>query len=102
MKKFTIKKNNNSPLIILITILFLLLINLQYHLWFGKGGYQEYNNLKQMVKQQQEKNAKLKARNNMLEIEVIDLKQGMDAIEERARVELGMIKRGEVFYQIIE
>jgi cell division protein FtsB len=96
------EKINDILLKIVIIILFLLLINLQYHLWFGKGSYQEHNNLKHKIKQQQQENATLKARNDMLEIEVIDLKQGLDAIEERARMELGMIKRGEVFYQIIE
>ncbi|HEC84922.1 MAG TPA: cell division protein FtsB [Thioploca sp.] len=87
---------------ILIVILSLLLINLQYHFWIGKGNYQEYNSLKKMIEQQQQKNAVLKIRNDALVAEVADLKSGLEAIEERARLELGMIKRGEVFYQIVE
>ncbi|OQY56727.1 MAG: cell division protein FtsB [Candidatus Parabeggiatoa sp. nov. 2] len=87
---------------ILIVILSLLLINLQYHFWIGKGSYQEYNSLKKMIEQQQQKNAVLKIRNDALVAEVADLKSGLEAIEERARLELGMIKRGEVFYQIVE
>jgi cell division protein FtsB len=87
---------------ILIVILSLLLISLQYQLWIGKGSYQEYNSLKKMIEQQQQKNAALKIRNDALVAEVADLKGGLEAIEERARLELGMIKRGEVFYQIVE
>jgi len=86
----------------LIFILSILLINLQYHLWFGQGSYQEYHALKQMIEQQQQEHKALKNRNDILTAEVADLKQGFSAIEERARMELGMIKRGEVFYQIIE
>jgi len=85
-----------------IFILSILLINLQYHLWFGQGSYQEYHALKQMIEQQQQEHKALKNRNDILTAEVADLKQGFSAIEERARMELGMIKRGEVFYQIIE
>lgn len=87
---------------ILLLILFVLLLNLQYHLWFGEGSYQEYNTLKQMIEQQQQENIALKIRNEALEVEVADLKHGLEAIEERARLELGMIKRGEVFYQIVK
>ncbi len=87
---------------ILIIILSLLFFYLQYHLWLGKGSYQEYNTLKQIIEQQQQQNTALKIRNDMLAAEVADLKDGFEAIEERARLELGMIKRGEVFYQIVE
>ena len=71
---------------ILIGILLLLLLWLQYRLWVGQGSLAEVHNLKQ----------------EMLEAEVLDLKQGLEAIEERARTDLGMTKRGEVFYQVIE
>ena len=87
---------------ILIVILVFLLVNLQYHLWFGKGSYQEYHILKHKIEQQQRENITLKNRNEALRAEVVDLKHGLDAIEERARLELGMIKRDEVFYQIVE
>jgi len=87
---------------ILVVILSLLFFYLQYHLWLGKGSYQEYNTLKQIIERQRQQNAALQIRNNALAAEVADLKGGLEAIEERARLELGMIKRGEVFYQIVE
>ncbi len=85
-----------------LLILSLLFINLQYHLWFGKGSYQEYYANKRMLEQQKQENTALKNRNDALAAEVVDLKQNLSAIEELARMELGMIKRGEVFYQIVE
>jgi cell division protein FtsB len=92
----------NKMLKILIVILSLLLIHLQYNLWIGKDSYQEYYALKKMIALQQQQNRKLKIRNDMLKIEVNDLKNGVESIEEHARFELGMIKRGEVFYQIVD
>jgi len=85
-----------------MVIFSLLLIYLQYHLWIGKDSYQEYNALKKMIAQQQQENMKLKTRNDMFKAEVNDLKNGLKSIEEHARLELGMIKRGEVFYQIVD
>ncbi|EDN70379.1 Septum formation initiator [Beggiatoa sp. PS] len=87
---------------IFMVIFSLLLIYLQYHLWIGKDSYQEYNALKKMIAQQQQENMKLKTRNDMFKAEVNDLKNGLESIEEHARLELGMIKRGEVFYQIVD
>lgn len=75
---------------------------MQYHLWFGKGSYETLQVLQNSIKQQQRENAALKARNETLAAEVEDLKQGLDAIEARARKELSMIKPGEVFYEIVE
>ncbi len=75
---------------------------IQYPLWFGRGGWRNVQQLEQEVKAQQAENARLSARNAALEAEVYDLKHGSSAIEERARSELGMIKRGETFYQIVE
>jgi cell division protein FtsB len=83
-------------------ILLILLANVQYHLWFGRGSYETLQALQNSIKQQQRENTALKARNETLAAEVEDLKQGLDAIEERARKELGMIKPGEVFYEIVE
>ena len=79
-----------------------LLLGLQYKLWVGEGSLAEIWNLYQAGEVQREENARLKERNAALEAEVQDLKQGLDAIEERARTELGMVKEGEVFYQIVE
>ena len=78
-----------------------LLLGLQYPLWIGKGSWTKVWELERTLEQSREGNAKLKARNDALDAEVRDLKEGMDAIEERARLELGMIRRDEVFYQIV-
>jgi len=88
--------------ILKIVIGILLIISLQYNIWFGKGSYQEYATLQQTLALQQQKNDNLKARNDKIEAEIIELKQGFLTIERYAREELGMIKRGEVFYQIVE
>ena len=82
--------------------LFALLIILQLALWFGEGSLGEVWRLRQQVDAQQKENTQLRERNAALEAEVRDLKQGLDAIEERARNELGMVKEGERFYQIVE
>jgi cell division protein FtsB len=83
----------------LALVLLALLLALQYPLWFGKGGWLQVRELSAQVQSQKAKNAQLKARNDALDAEVRDLKQGYDAIEERARSELGMIKQDEVFFQ---
>ena len=75
---------------------------LQYKLWFGDGNMREVWALRDAIEEQKKENQHLRERNAALEAEVQDLKQGLDAIEERARSELGMIKKGETFYQIIE
>ncbi|NJO14909.1 MAG: cell division protein FtsB [Thioploca sp.] len=77
-------------------------IYLQYQFWFGEGGYQEYQTLQQAIKQQQQENTLLETSNQALAAEVVDLKQNLAAVEEQARTKLGMIKRDEVFYQIVE
>ncbi len=79
-----------------------LLLLLQYRLWLGDGGVSELLRLKQDITQQQQENAGLRERNEALEAEVMDLKQGEAAVEERARRELGMIRRDETFYQAID
>lgn len=86
----------------LTILLIALLLGLQYKLWVGEGSLAEIWSLHQAGELQREENARLKERNAALEAEVQDLKQGLDAIEERARSELGMIKDGETFYQIVE
>ncbi len=87
---------------VLATILLLLLLLLQYRLWFGDGGLLTLWQLSDQVAQQQKENEQLRERNRSLEAEVVDLKQGLQAIEERARSELGMIKDDETFYQVVE
>ncbi len=87
---------------VLIGILFVLFLWLQYRLWVGEGSLAEVHNLRQEIGRQQTELEALKQRNKVLEAEVLDLKNGLEAIEERARTELGMVKEGEVFYQVIE
>ena len=87
----------------LLTLIFVILIAaLQYPLWLGKGSWLRVWDLNQQIAAQKAENDRLKARNDMLDAEVRDLKQGYAAIEERARSELGMIKQDEVFYQVLE
>jgi cell division protein FtsB len=74
-----------------------LLVLLQYPLWFGKGGWLKVWEYDRQLQQHQEANRQLEVRNTGLEAEVRDLKTGYEAIEERARFELGMIKPGEAF-----
>ena len=81
-------------------ILAVLILLLQYPLWFGKGGWFKVWELSREVEMQKQANLQAQARNAVMDAEVRDLKQGTDAIEERARNELGMIKRGEVFFQV--
>ncbi len=86
----------------LIYIMVVLAVLLQYRLWFGDGGIVDVWNLHHAVEEQKHENAVLTERNKALEAEVKDLKQGMDAIEERARSELGMVKKDETFFQTVE
>jgi cell division protein FtsB len=87
------------PLSLLLAVLLLLI---QYPLWLGKGGILRVWEMERQIALQRATNAKLQSRNNALDAEVSDLKQGLDAIEERARSELGMIRRDEVFFQVVD
>lgn len=86
----------------LIPLLLLLLLGLQYKLWWGEGGRREVDALRATVATQEAENVRLRQRNAALAAEVEDLKSGSAAIEERARNELGMIKPGEVFYRVVD
>lgn len=85
----------------LSAILATALLALQYPLWVGKGSWLRVWELDRSLTAQKDQNARLKARNDALDAEVKDLKQGLEAVEERARYELGMIKKDEVFYQVV-
>ena len=84
---------------ILGAILVALIVLIQYPLWLGKGGWLRASQLDAELQAQAQKNLKLEARNAALAAEVRDLKQGTEAIEERARYELGLTRPDEVFYQ---
>lgn len=87
---------------LLTLVLIALIALLQYPLWLGKGSWLKVWEVNQQVITQHETNQQLKIRNAVLDAEVRDLKQGHDAIEERARNELGMIKQDEIFFQVLE
>ncbi|MFQ3198175.1 MAG: cell division protein FtsB [Paraglaciecola sp.] len=82
-------------------LLIALLAALQYRLWFGKNSVPQYITMQQEVSEQALQNASLEQRNNLLKADINDLEIGLEAIEERARNELGLIKQGETFYRIL-
>lgn len=81
-------------------VLAAVIVLLQYPLWLGKGGWLRVWDMERQLTGQQEVNQKLEQRNAGLDAEVRDLKTGYEAIEERARFELGLIKEGEIFVQV--
>jgi cell division protein FtsB len=85
----------------LALILIALLIGLQVKLWVGDGGMRDLRAIRDRVSEQQAENEKLKQRNDALHADVEDLKHGQDAVEARARSQLGLMKPGEVFYQVV-
>ena len=86
---------------ILLAIMVLVLVLLQLKMWFGEGGFRDVQRLEQRVDEQAMDNEMLAQRNRELQAEVEDLRQGLEAVEERARSELGMIKEDEEFYQVV-
>lgn len=87
---------------ILAAILGALIVLIQYPLWLGKGGWLRVWEVDRKLSDAQQRNRQLRLRNAALAAEVRDLKEGLEAIEERARYEQGMVKKDEVFFQIIE
>jgi len=83
-------------------VLAALIVLIQYPLWAGKGGWIHAWEAEQKLAAQRARNQQLELRDASLEAEVKDLKHGTDAIEERARYELGMVKKDEVFFQVAE
>jgi cell division protein FtsB len=79
-----------------------LIVLIQYPLWLGKGSWLRVWEVDQQIRAQRDTNRRLQARNSGLEAEVRDLKVGKEAIEERARSELGMIRQDEIFFQVLE
>jgi cell division protein FtsB len=86
----------------LAAVLAVLLLAIQYPLWLGKGGWLRVWELDHKLSAQRATNAQLQARNDALDADVRDLKVGYEGIEERARAELGMVKRDEVFFQFVQ
>lgn len=86
---------------LLWSILAILTIGLQYRLWVGEGSFSEVWHMQGLVDKQLSENQQLEARNRRLDAEVLDLKNGYQAIEERARSELGMIGQNETFYLVV-
>lgn len=87
---------------VLTTVLGLLIAALQYQLWLGDYGIARLEQLKGAVAAQKQENDRLRQRNGILLAEVVDFQRGTSAVEERARSELGLVKPGEVFYQVVE
>jgi len=87
---------------ILLSIIVLLVILLQHRLWYGDGGIEEIKTLQQRLDDLKEQVEEKKERNEALYAEVEDLRKGQEALEERARYELGMIREGETFFQVLE
>ena len=79
-----------------------LIVLIQYPLWLGKGSWFRVWEVDQQIRAQRATNRQLQARNTALEAEVRDLKVGLEAVEERARNELGMVRRDEIFFQVLE
>jgi cell division protein FtsB len=86
----------------LIALLLILIAALQYRLWLGDGGIREFREINQRIEELKQEGEQRKVRNAAVEADVRDLRDGLDAIEERARHELGMIKPGEFFVQIYD
>ncbi|VXC69870.1 cell division protein [Pseudomonas sp. 8Z] len=82
----------------LFIVLILMLAGLQYRLWGGEGSLAHVSRLQQQIAEQKGENERLLERNRILEAEVMELKRGMETVEERARQELGMVKEGETLY----
>jgi cell division protein FtsB len=87
---------------ILLSILILLITLLQYRLWYGDGGIEEIKAYQQRLDDLQQQVEEKRERNEALYAEVEDLRKGQEAVEERARDELGMIREGETFFQVLE
>ena len=85
---------------VLLGLAIVLIAGFQYLYWFGEGGYHDHQQLTQKIQQQMELNDELKERNRILAAEVYDLKNGAEAIEEHARLDLGLVKPNETFVQM--
>lgn len=87
---------------LLIFILTGFVLLFQYDFWFGKNGYLDYRNIEKEIALHQQESEKLSQRNQIIAAEIKDLKEGVDAIEERARLQHEMVKNNEIFYRIVK
>lgn len=87
---------------LIVALLLLLFSGLLYRLLLGDGGYAEVSSLQQQIDAQKAENERLAERNRVMAAEVVELKQGMETVEERARQELGMVREGETLYLLME
>lgn len=91
-----------DPLRLLALALLAAVLLMQYPLWWGKGGWRDVQELRRQVSAQRDLNAGLRLRNAALEAEVRDLQDGQEAVEERARYELGLVQEGETFIRLVQ
>ena len=87
---------------VLYGFLIIVFLNFQFQLWLGEDSVRELNMLQTELDAQRQINAEIEERNRLLEIEVVELKTGLEAVEERARSELGVIEKGETFYLLLD
>ena len=87
---------------VLYGFLIIVFLNFQFQLWLGEDSVRELNMLQTELDAQRQINAEIEERNRLLEIDVVELKTGLEAVEERARSELGMIEKGETFYLLLD
>lgn len=86
----------------LMAILVLLLLALQYRLWIGEGSLAHAHRLEKDIALQQAENSRMRERNRILDVEVEELKTGLDTIEERARNDIGLVKKDETFFMLMD
>ena len=87
---------------LIVISLVLILLGLQYKLWFGEDSVLQWMRLDKKLEKQTAKNEKLMLRNQAIEADIAELKSGDQALEERARYDLGMVKQGEIYYQFVK
>lgn len=85
-----------------MAILVLLLLALQYRLWIGEGSLAHAHRLEKDIALQQAENSRMRERNRILDVEVEELKTGLDTIEERARNDIGLVKKDETFFMLMD
>ena len=91
-----------TPFRIFVVVLLVVIAGLQTRLWTGQGSFAHVNGLEEKVSLRSAENDSRRGRNDVLKAEIVDLKQGLEAVEDIARSELGMIKKGETFFLIVE